>query len=62
MIHGGIDSFCILPFDLLGYADELVLICVIFVEVISVVFVAVGDRRVAAVSVPDKEPSPRRWF
>ena len=62
MIHGGIDSFCILPFDLLGDADELVLRCVIFVDVIYAVFVASGDRSVGAVSVPDKEPSTRRWF
>ena len=32
MIHGGIDSFCILSFDRLGYTDELVLLCVVFVE------------------------------
>ena len=30
--HGGIDSFCSLPFVLLGDADELVLRCIIFVD------------------------------
>jgi hypothetical protein len=35
LIHGGIGSFCILPFDLLGDADELVVICIVFVETVT---------------------------
>lgn len=60
LIHGGIDSFCILSFGLY-YADELVLLCIIFVDVILAIFVAYDDS-VVAVWVPRKEPSTRRCF
>jgi hypothetical protein len=54
-IHGGIDSFCILPFDLLGDADELLARCIIFVKVISAAFVAVRDRSVVILALlPEK--------
>lgn len=43
---------CILPFDLLGYADEPLLFCVIFVDVIQAVGHSAG-----AVWEPSEEPS-----